>query len=204
MCEGVHISYVMCYTYKCFGIVLWCLWLSNNVLMLEISKMISALLNCFVVLFLHFLNIFHHLAFLLFSGISALSLNSLSLWHCHCWIFIRVLLDYYTTSPSTSQPSGLTSTSALTNSLSIIFRLLLTITTPSSAVIIKQQLSPFLACSYSRTYLWCMSSVCYWELYDTFSEGPHCLYYIITILMGSIYYTWVKNKEVNQRYGANG
>ena len=48
--------------------------------------------------------------------------------------FIGVLLDDYSTSPVTSQPSG------LTNSRGIIYGLLSTITTASSAVIIKQSL----------------------------------------------------------------
>ena len=48
-----------------------------------------------------------------------------------------------------------------------------------------------------------MSSAYYWELYMKHFLRRHTAS-IITILKGSIYYTWVKNKEVQQRDGENG
>ena len=113
------------------------------------------------------------------------SLWVLILWHCQYWIFIGVLLNNYITSPSTSQPSGLTSMFAFTNSLGLIFGCLSTITTVPSAVIIKQQFSLFLVCGYSRT-----SDVC---LQPTIGSCIWCVFSWATLHL----FNYNNNDEIN-------
>ena len=140
--------------------------------------------------------VFHHLAFLLLSSILTLSMSSLSLWHCHCWTFTRVLLT--TTSPLPPHLNLLVSHQCLPSPIPLASYL--------HSCLPSQQHHWQLSSNSSCHHSWCVVipghmmyvfSLLLGAVYDAFSQGPCCIYHTITILMGSIYHTWGKNEGVN-------